>query len=503
MQRFRSVALFAVVQFALVLGPLHAHAAGSGAEVPVTPAPDWVTRIPIASSPADAVSAADGIVEELVDDEIRVGAAIERYRHRVQKLTSTAGVEIAGQVEISFDPSYEHLSLHSLVIGRGDQRIDALKRASIRVLQQESDLDEQVYNGALTALVVVKDLRVGDTLDLEYTLTGANPVFGGRLVDSELLASPHGAERLRVRLLTPAGRSIAARTVGIDLAPSERVSEGLRELVWERRAVPPARLDDQVPSWFVAYPYLSFSELPTWGDVARWATPLFAEATAPAPAVTAKAAEIAASSGSAEERALAALRFVQDDVRYLGIEMGANSHRPHDATQVLEQRFGDCKDKAVLLVSLLRALGLEAEPALVDAGGRARLVEAPISFRHQSCDRAPEARRARRVGRPDALPGARPARGLARSVRSRPDRERRLDGACDHPSRAALVPDDRVGRALHVRRPRGHARRGDDLPRPRRGRHAPAGRPERRVRSSRRTRSITTRRSTRPSSPRA
>jgi hypothetical protein len=59
--------------------------------------------------------------------------------------------------------------------------------------------------------------------------------------------------------------------------------------------------------------------------------------------------------------------------------MGVNSHRPHDAAQVLDQRFGDCKDKAVLLVSLLRALGVEAEPALVNTWSGGHTSSSPPS----------------------------------------------------------------------------------------------------------------------------
>jgi hypothetical protein len=66
-------------------------------------------------------------------------------------------------------------------------------------------------------------------------------------------------------------------------------------------------------------------------------------------------------------RALAAIRFVQDEVRYLGIELGENSHQPFPPKTVLGRRFGDCKDKSLLLVTFLRELGIEARVALVDS----------------------------------------------------------------------------------------------------------------------------------------
>jgi len=62
------------------------------------------------------------------------------------------------------------------------------------------------------------------------------------------------------------------------------------------------------------------------------------------------------------------LVFVRQVVRYFGIELGTNSHEPHPPSQVFAQRYGDCKDKAHLLVTILRALGLVAWPALTNTG---------------------------------------------------------------------------------------------------------------------------------------
>jgi hypothetical protein len=65
-------------------------------------------------------------------------------------------------------------------------------------------------------------------------------------------------------------------------------------------------------------------------------------------------------------RIIQALRFVQDQVRYTGIEIGPGAYQPTDPTRVLERRYGDCKDKALLVATLLAAMNIEAQPALVN-----------------------------------------------------------------------------------------------------------------------------------------
>jgi hypothetical protein len=76
---------------------------------------------------------------------------------------------------------------------------------------------------------------------------------------------------------------------------------------------------------------------------------------------------------------------VQDEIRYLGIETGENSHRPHDPETVFAQRYGDCKDKAYLLCAMLRANDIACDPVLVNTYKRARLndfLPSPADFNH-------------------------------------------------------------------------------------------------------------------------
>lgn len=87
----------------------------------------------------------------------------------------------------------------------------------------------------------------------------------------------------------------------------------------------------------------------------------------------------------AADRPTAIVRFVQDDVRYVGVEIGEHSHRPHSPSWVLERGFGDCKDKTLLLVSLLRAAGIDAAPALVYSGRTLKLrssLPSAFAFNH-------------------------------------------------------------------------------------------------------------------------
>jgi hypothetical protein len=83
--------------------------------------------------------------------------------------------------------------------------------------------------------------------------------------------------------------------------------------------------------------------------------------------------------------AVDAIRFVQDDVRYLGFEAGLNSHKPHSPLKVFDQRFGDCKDKSLLLCIMLQSADIEAHPVLVNTLLRDKIendVPSIMAFNH-------------------------------------------------------------------------------------------------------------------------
>ena len=344
------------------------------------PVPPWVLAPPV-----DRTTKYDGdatTIDLVIDDQLRLTKTVERYIRRSRQIATIAGVEHGGEIEVEIDPSYERFVLHGIHIVRGDRRIDAAKTADVRVLDAEDSRDKRLYNGARSIVFLLSDVRVGDVVEWEGSVIGQNPVYSGRFARRFYLGSSRPTLYRRVRVLTPKDRPLQSSST----QPAKSSESGDQiELLWEGSTPPEPPEEHDTPGWFDATPMLSVSEYASWTDVARWATPLYDATAPPGRELSAKIAEIAATNPTQEARALAALRFVQDDIRYLGIELGESSHRPHAASKVLAQRFGDCKDKVMLFVTMLRGLGIEAHAALVDTDADARVREAlpgPNAFDH-------------------------------------------------------------------------------------------------------------------------
>jgi hypothetical protein len=309
---------------------------------------------------------------------------VDRYYHHVQRVDTAAGLTDLSQLKFYFEPSYQQLTIHFIRIQRGNVLIDALRPSEIKVIQQEESLNQQLYNGTLAALVFLNDLRVGDIVDSSYTVSGENPVLNGRFADTFYMADREPIQHLSYRLIWPSQRSLAIKNANIEIAPEVHQIENDSEYVWERRNVGALNVEDETPGWYDPFPRISFSEFQTWRDVTQWALPLYGTTNLP-DELTSKIKKWETGFESPEQRAVAALRFVQDEIRYLGIELGRYSHQPTPPGKVFARRFGDCKDKSLLLTAILQAMGIDAAPALVNSRAGKSLdasQPSPFAFDH-------------------------------------------------------------------------------------------------------------------------
>lgn len=341
----------------------------------------WVRPMDLESATTISPSSASSTF--LLDDhQIRVSQrTVDRYYHHIQKIESAAGLTDLSQFKLYFEPSYQQLAIHFLRIWRDGALIDALRPSEIKVIQQEEGLNRQIYNGTLAALIFLNDLRVGDIVDYAYTVSGENPVLGGHFADALYLADSQPIQHLKFRLVWPATRALKIKNANIEIDPTVSTSGNQSEYVWERRDVAAISVEDATPDWFDPYPTVTISEFQTWSDVVQWALPLYGSDNSMPPDLLSKIHKWQTDFVTSEERTVAALRFVQDEIRYLGIELGRYSHQPSLPAKVFARRFGDCKDKSLLLSTILQSMGIDAAPALVDSTeGRSLDQQQPSPF---------------------------------------------------------------------------------------------------------------------------
>ncbi|WP_230474890.1 DUF3857 domain-containing protein [Dyella monticola] len=307
------------------------------------------------------------------------------YRRLVINAVNASGVNSVANIQIRFDPSYQSLVLHSIDIVRNGHIIPKLATARIQVLQREAELEAQIYDGTKTVNVFLDDVREGDTVDYSYSTSGRNPVFKGLDFGAALLQFSSPVARVYSRLLVSSSKHISFAARNTSLKPAISHHNGLLDYVWDVVNPPVLKVENDAPFWYMPYAEVTWSEFADWQTVARWAQPLYQVPEALSPELQAQVDRIAKTEQTSVGRMLAALRLVQGDVRYLGVEIGQNSHAPNPPALVYARRFGDCKDKTLLLLTLLEHLGIDAHAALVNTvlqRGLADVLPSPGVFDH-------------------------------------------------------------------------------------------------------------------------
>ena len=112
------------------------------------------------------------------------------------------------------------------------------------------------------------------------------------------------------------------------------------------------------------------TDLPTgdgrWAEIGNWYDVLASPRTEAPLEINAKAKEVAGGATDFKAKIQSVAGFMQREIRYVGIEIGIGGLQPHPAAEVFKYRYGDCKDKATLLISMLNAVGVRATWVMVD-----------------------------------------------------------------------------------------------------------------------------------------
>lgn len=335
--------------------------------VDVSPVPRWI--VPVAMPSGEPTDGAISIRLVDVQNHVDVGGVHQTYR-QVIKVLSPEGLAIAGTVTVAWQPGTSMARVHAVTVRRGGRSIDVLKDGSaFQLLRRETNLESAQIDGIVTAVLSIPDLRVGDEVELSWTLDSSNPTLKGKVENDYALFPGVNFGRLFMRYSWPIDRQVGYR-IGENLPPGRLWAlGGERGFQIERDGFRAPEIPTGAPTRFADRNRIVISDFPDWQSVSELMRPLYDDAARvdPSGGVAAEIKRIGAMSDDPKFRASEALKVVQRQVRYFARGDGLGGYKPQPADEVWNSRAGDCKGKTVLLVAMLRGLGLKADAAIVSA----------------------------------------------------------------------------------------------------------------------------------------
>lgn len=343
--------------------------AAAAADLPlVGPPPDWV-NVDAGTAPLPPASQAP-IQVLLRDQQLRITTdAVETYEASRWRIQSPQGLAATGTLSFLWKPDSDVLTVHKITVTRDGRTLDLLgKGENLTILRRENDLEKSVLTGLLTAVAQPPGLQVGDVMEMSYTLRRRDPVVSD--TPGAFYAVPAAEiQKVRFRALWPENLPLrwrASRHMP-DVQPVKR--NGWMELDYRLDNPQPLLQPTGAPMRFAAMRSVEISTFADWRGLSARLAPLYQKTATlePSSPLRAEVARIRQQNASPGQRAMAALRLVQDQIRYVLLAMNDGGLMPASADETWKRRFGDCKAKSVLLLALLHELGIEAEPVIVSS----------------------------------------------------------------------------------------------------------------------------------------
>jgi tetratricopeptide (TPR) repeat protein len=307
---------------------------------------------------------------EVLEEEARFAfddAGKKTYTYRIRyRILDESGIEGWSAISAEWSPWYQEPPELTAVVEGRDGRRQSLDRKSIAELPVGSEHSD-LYTDRRRLRAPLPALEVGATVTQQIVQRDTRPFFDRGTVGVFFFGMRVPVMVSTLILEVPAKSALRWESRGIDIQPEDKKENGRRKITFVVGPLPPIRPADRLlPADVARFPHLVFSTARSWKDVAvryhelvedRIGGSDVRELVAGIPPMLPRATLVSALLARLHER-----------VRYTGIEFGQEAIIPWRPAETIRRKFGDCKDKAALLVSMLRHFQVPAYLALLRAG---------------------------------------------------------------------------------------------------------------------------------------
>jgi tetratricopeptide (TPR) repeat protein len=314
----------------------------------------------------------------------------------VIEIRNQAGVKAFSILPFDFASSAEHIEIDYVRVHHADGSVVTTSAADAQELPAEVTREAPFYSDIKQEQIPVRSLQPGDLLEYQIRIIRTKPEVLGHFWGGESFFLPSSGIVMRsesVELHIPKDAYIQVWSPNYKSTLSDGPTERIYR--WQSSQLAPTagkdrnallKLDNNPTlgtSDDPALPQIAWTNFHSWQEVGAWYHSLEGSRIEPNDDVRAKVATLIAGKSTPDEKARAVYAYVSSQVRYIGVAFGIGRLQPHEAGDVLNNQYGDCKDKSTLLISMLSAAGINADAVLIGAGITFNsAVPSPASFNH-------------------------------------------------------------------------------------------------------------------------
>ncbi len=305
-------------------------------------------------------------IQKLID--VDADGAMSVRRNTLTRILTLMGRERYSDQSFIYNSDIEKVELTKGITIRKTGRIVEVEEDAINDITPAFLEGATMYSNVLQKVISFPVAGRGATMELQLDET-QEPAKDGGFSGIEYFAAGDPILEKEVLLSVPSDASVTSEIVPgwVGFQGESRMDENH----WVVRDVPAVVLEEHTLSTRELYPRVLYSSYESWAEASAFFAGEFYPHVETDGAVAEHAAGVVDGLESDEDKTRALFLDVAENVRYTPLDLGLGGYEPNDAGSVLTNLYGDTRDMAVLLVSLLRSQGIDARPALVRGYGGA------------------------------------------------------------------------------------------------------------------------------------
>ena len=305
-----------------------------------------------------------------------------------EKILTEKGKRESQMMSLNYTLPYSKLSVPILEIFKADGSLVKIDvAANSREMVDNNQMGANIFNPNSKILQVsLPGLEIGDTLHIMVFTDNIKTRVPNTYSDYFVLEATKPIMNYRVEVVAPKDLPLASIALKAEIpgkVTHEKKEEGEKiSYRWQAKDIPQIFEEPGMPPYYTVVQRLLVSSIPDWQYLSNWywelSKPHLEKTT---PGMQELVGKLSAEQKDRKELMRAIYQYVSQKIRYMGITTETNSpgYEPHDVSMTFENKYGVCRDKAALLVALLRMAGFNAYPVLIHNGPK-KDVEVPQPF---------------------------------------------------------------------------------------------------------------------------
>ena len=286
----------------------------------------------------------------------------------VARIQSDAAVRQLGVINIPYAAQNERPEIVYLRVRKKDGSVVQTPSEDAQDMPSEVSRIAPFYSDLKEKQIPVKSLSPGDTLEYQVRFHIEKSQAPNQFWGAENFTTNAVMLDQSVELRIPKDKYI--QVVSPKAQPVVTEENGKKIYRWKTAHPEPTPVkDDKTNAPKLdpdLQPSIAWTTFKSWQEVGEWYGGLAKDRTAATPELKAKVAELTKDKTTDDQKIQAIYDYVSTQVRYIGVAFGIGRYQPHSAETVMDNQYGDCKDKHTLLAALLQAAGYDAWPALIN-----------------------------------------------------------------------------------------------------------------------------------------